>query len=193
MRVMLVPGNQDADVHSEIWYPWITKQLEKLRVKVIAKNMPDADLARKEYWLPFIEKQLEGDENSILIGHSSGAVAALRYAEIHKLQGIILVSASYTDLGDEHEKASHYFDDPWQWDKIKKNVKWIIQFHSLNDPYIPVEKARYIAKQLNTEYQEYKDQGHFASDVGKKEFPEIIETIKKKLKILRDVDINLKG
>ena len=165
MRVMLVPGNGDADVYSEIWYPWITKQLEKLGMKVIAKNMPDEDLARKEYWLPFIENQLEGDEDSILIGHSSGAVAALRYAEIHKLQGIILVSVCHTDLGDEKEKASHYFDGPWKWDKIKQNVKWLIQFHSLNDPYIPIEEARYVAKKLDTEYYEYKDQGHFSSIV----------------------------
>ncbi|MBI2583693.1 MAG: alpha/beta hydrolase [Candidatus Aenigmarchaeota archaeon] len=178
---MLVPGNQNADVHSEIWYPWIRKQLEDLGLKPIAKNMPDADLARKEYWLPFIEEQLAGDEDSILIGHSSGTVAALRYAENHKLQGIILISAYHTDLGDEHEKASHYFDEPWQWDKIKQNVKWIIQFHSLNDPYIPIEEARYVAEKLNTEYHEYQDQGHFSSDVGKNEFPELLDALKKML------------
>src|SRR2546422_478500 len=119
MRIMLVPGNQNADVNSEIWYPWITKELEKLRMKIIAKNMPDADLARREYWLPFIEKKLEGDEDSILIGHSSGAVAALRFAATHRLLGIILVGAYHTTLGDEKEKASHYFDEPWNWNQIK--------------------------------------------------------------------------
>ncbi|MBI2125303.1 alpha/beta hydrolase [Candidatus Woesearchaeota archaeon] len=181
MHIMLVPGNQNADVHSEIWYPWITEQLKTLGVKFTAKNMPDADLARKEYWLPFIEEQLEEDEDSILIGHSSGAVAALRFAETHKLQGIILVSVCHTDLGDKHEKASHYFDESWQWDKIKQNVKWIVQFHSLNDPYIPIKEARYVAKKLNTEYQEYPNQGHFSSDVGKKEFPELLDVLKKKL------------
>ena len=183
MRIMLVPGNYDADVHSEIWYPWITKQLEKLGMKIIAKNMPDSDLARKEYWLPFIEEQLGGDEDSILIGHSSGTVAALRFAEIHKLQGIILVSSCHTDLGDEHEKASHYFNEPWLWDKIKQNVKWIIQFHSLNDPHVPIDEARYIAKKLDTEYHEHPNQGHFSSDIGKNEFPELLDALKKKLKM----------
>jgi len=181
MRIMLIPGNGDADVNTEIWYPWITKELEKRELKVIAKNMPDAKLARKEYWLPFIEQQLEGDENSILIGHSSGAVAALRYAETHKLQGIILVSACHTDLGIEEEKMSGYFDEEWQWDKIKQNTKWVIHFHSLNDPYIPVEEARHIAQQLNTEYHEYKEQGHFSSDVKKNEFPELMAALKDKL------------
>ena len=183
MLIMLVPGNQDSDVYSENWYPWIAEQLRNLGLKFIAKNMPDANLARKEYWLPFIERQLGSDKDSILIGHSSGAVAALRFAETHKLRGIVLVSASYTDIGDEREKASHYFDEPWQWDKIKKNVKWIIQFHSLNDLYIPIEEARYIAKQLGTEYHEYRNQGHFSSDAGKKEFPELLVFLKKRLRL----------
>lgn len=179
MKIMLVPGNGNADVNSEIWYPWITKELKILRFEVIAKNMPDADLARKEFWLPFIEKHV--DQNSILIGHSSGAVAALRYAETHKLNGIILVSACYTDLGDENEKISGYFNDPWYWNKIKTNVRWFIQFHSLNDPYIPVEEARFVHHRLNTEYYEYRDQGHFSSDVGKIDFPELLEALKKRI------------
>lgn len=178
MKVMLVPGNGNADM-SEIWYPWIVKEIGELGLEIVAKNMPDADLARKEFWLPFIQKHV--DENSILIGHSSGAVAALRYAETHKLQGIVLVSACHTDLGDEREKISGYFNYPWQWNKIKQNVKWIIQFHSLNDPFISIEEARHVHKMLNTEYHEYLDQGHFSSDVGKTEFPELLDTLKRKL------------
>ncbi len=183
MKIMLVPGNGNADVNSEIWYPWIANELNKLGLTSIVKNMPDPDLARKEFWLPFIENQLEGDSDSILIGHSSGAVAALRFAEKHNLKGIILVSVCYTDLEDEKEKASHYFDEPWRWNDIKENVEWIIQFHSLNDPYISVEEAKYVAKKLKTEYHEYSDQGHFSSDVDKTEFPELLEALKKKLNI----------
>lgn len=180
MKIMLVPGNGNADM-SEIWYPWIVKEFKKLDFEVIAKNMPDADLARKEFWLPFIEQQLKEDEKSILIGHSSGAVAAMRYAETHKLEGIVLVSVCYTDLGDEKEAMSRYFNEPWQWDLIKKNVKWIVQFHSLNDPFIPIEEARFVHEKLDTEYYEYSDQGHFSSDVGKNEFPELLEALKRKI------------
>ncbi len=181
MRIMLVPGNGNADVHSEIWYQWMTKQLRSLGLEVVAENMPDADLARREYWLPFIEAKLEGDDNPVIIGHSSGATAAMRFAETHRLLGMALVSACYTDLGYDSEKVSHYFDDPWQWEKIKGNVKWIIQFHSLNDPYIPVEEARFVAERLGSDYKEYPDQGHFSSDVNKTEFPELLEALKKRL------------
>lgn len=172
---MLVPGNGDADLN-EIWYPYVKRELEKLGLMVIAKKMPDSNLARKEYWLPFIAQQI-GEDNAILIGHSSGALAIMRYAETHKVLGLILISACHTDLGDEKERASHYFDEPWQWDKIKQNTQWIIQFGSTDDPYISIKEMHYVRDKLKTEYYEFADRGHFNIE----EFPEIIKTIKKKL------------
>ena len=179
---MIIPGNGKTDI-SENWFPYVKQGLENLGIRVIAKNMPDPILARKRYWLPFIEKNLGSDKEAILIGHSSGAVAALRYMETHRVLGAVLVGACYTDLGDEKEKASGYYDSPWNWNKIRNNSKWIVQFASKNDPYIPIEDARFIHDKLNTGYHEYPDGGHFGSDVGKKEFPEIIASIKRKLKI----------
>ncbi|MFA7707436.1 MAG: alpha/beta hydrolase [Candidatus Pacearchaeota archaeon] len=182
MQIMIIPGNGNTDI-SENWFPYIKKELEKLGLKVIAKNMPDPDLARKEYWLPFIEKNLEKNEDSVLIGHSSGAVAILRYLENYKIKGAIIVGACYTYLSDEKEKKSGYFDNEWQWDKIKNNASWIVQFASTDDPYIPIEEQRYIKNKLITEYHEYNNEGHFGSDTHKTEFPKIVEIIRKKLKI----------
>ena len=45
-----------------------------------------------DIWLPDLE-ELGADERTILIGHSSGAVAAMRYAESHRVLGSILVYA----------------------------------------------------------------------------------------------------
>ncbi len=143
--------------------------------------MPDNVLARESQWLPFLKDKLGTDEDTILIGHSSGAVAAMRFAENNKLYGSVLVGACYTDLGDEDEKASGYYSRPWQWDKIKANQNWIIQFASTDDPYIPIEEARHIHKMLNTEYHEASDEGHYGEDTGKTEFPEIVDIISRKV------------
>eukprot|EP01043_Picozoa_sp_COSAG02_P003349 COSAG02_NODE_81_length_39811_cov_51.728898_31_plen_131_part_00 len=35
-----------------------------------------------------------------------------------------------------------------QWSKIRANSDWIIQFHSTDDPFIPPEEARHVAKSL---------------------------------------------
>lgn len=180
MKAMIIPGNGNTDI-SENWFPYVKTELEKLGIEVIAENMPDPDLARKEYWFPFIEGKIGEDEDVILIGHSSGAVAIMRYLEDHKAKMAVLVGVCYTDLGSEHEELSGYYDSPWRWDKIKKNCPNIIQFASRTDPYIPLEEARFIADNLNTEYHEYPNLGHFGSDVQKTEFSEIVDVIRRNL------------
>lgn len=176
-----MPGNGNCNIASQ-WYPHVKKELENLDIEVVAENMPDADLARREYWLPWIEEKSQGADKVILIGHSSGATAILRYLEDHKAEGAVLVGACHTDLGDEKEKASNYFSNPWRWDNIRRNARWIIQFASTDDPYIPIEEARFIRDKIDSEYIEYADQKHFSEDTaGKTEFPELVEAVKRKL------------
>lgn len=179
MKSMIIPGNGGENM-SQFWYPYVKTELEKEGFEVISENMPDPVLAREKYWVPFIEEKLSGEENAILIGHSSGAIAALRYLEKHKAQGAVLIAAYHTDLGLKDEKKSGYFDRPFDWKKIKANSKWIIQFSAVNDPVIPIEEAKYVRDKLNSEYHELKDKGHYTDT----EFPEILEEIKKKFKII---------
>ena len=148
---------------------------------VIAETFPDNDLARKEYWLPFIEKKLKSDPNSILIGHSSGAIAAMRYAEKHRLIGTVLVGAYHSDLGFPKEKASGYFDEPWDWKAIKNNQQWVLQFASTDDPWIPIEEPRFIHEQLGSKYFEYDSMGHFGGDYYKPTFPELITALQEQM------------
>jgi hypothetical protein len=43
------------------------------------------------------------------------------------------------------------------WDAMRENTEWIVQFH----PLIPVEKERFVAEKLKSEYIELQDTGHF--------------------------------
>jgi len=118
-----------------------------------------------------------------LIGHSSGAIAAMRFAEESKILGSVLVGSYYTDLGDEIEKQSGYFEKPWNWDTIKNNQQWIVQFSSIDDPWIPIDEPRFVKNKLNSQYYEYETQGHFGGDYYKPTFPELFEAIKNRLTI----------
>lgn len=182
-KIILIHGNGGGTA-DENWFPSVKKSLEAKGLKVIAETMPDNVLARESMWLPFLKDKLGADENTIIVGHSSGAVAAMRFAESNKLYGSILIGACYTDLGDEREKQSGYYDRPWDWNKIKANQKWIIQFASTDDPYIPIKEARHIHEHLNTEYTESTTEGHYGSDKKKKlEFTELIQAVLKKLEL----------
>ena len=174
-KIILIHGNGGATGRHH-WFPYAKRELEALGFEVIAETMPDNVLAREKYWLPFLRTTLSADENTILVGHSSGAVAAMRYAENNKIYGTVLVAACYTDLDDDNERIAGYYNRPWLWDKIKTNQNWIIQFHSTDDRSIPVEEARYVHDHLNSEYYEQTGKDHY----GQKEFPELIEVIKAK-------------
>lgn len=182
VQVIFIPGNGGGTTEDN-WFPNIKKYLEKHKIKVVAADFPDKELARKKFWLPFLIDNLKVDHNSILVGHSSGAVAAMRLAETHKILGSVLVGACHTDLNMDTEKQSGYYDTPWQWKKINNNQKWIALFASQNDPWIPVTEPRHIHKNLNCEYHEFTKGGHFGGDYYKPDFPEVAQTI------LRNLDI----
>lgn len=177
MKVIFIPGNGGGSP-KDIWFPYLKKELEHLNLQVIASEFPDNILARESYWIPFLKNELKADAQTILVGHSSGAIAAMRFAETNQLFGSALIGAYHTDLGLSSEKKSGYFNRPWQWESIIRNQKWIIQFASVNDPLIPIDEARYVHEKLNSEYYELMDQGHFGGNV----FPELFDALKKNLR-----------
>jgi len=150
IKVILIHGN-GFSTPNDNWLPYVKTELEKLNIKVVARQFPDSPLAREIFWIPFLKNELNANENTIIVGHSSGAVAALRYAEKNKILGSVLVGAMYTDLGIESEIISGYYNRPWDWPAIRDNQQWIIQFASVDDPWIPIEEPRFINKQLDTQ------------------------------------------
>lgn len=180
IRAILIHGNGGGKP-TDNWFPYLKKELEKIGITVEAPQFPDAELARAAYWIPFLKETLKADENTLLIGHSSGAIAAMKFAEKYPLLGSVLVGAYHTDLGMESENLSGYFDADWKWDAIKKNQKWIIQFADLTDPWIPIEEARFVHQKLHTEYHESNGQGHFGGDHYQETFPEAFQAIREKI------------
>ena len=180
-KIIFVPGNGGCTTDDN-WFPSVKKELQAANLEVIAADFPDSDLARASYWLPFLLDEFEVDENSILVGHSSGAIAAMRVAEQRPILASVLVGAYYTDLDMKKEQLSGYFDQPWDWEKIRSNQQWTILFASQDDPWIPIAEPRFIHSKINCEYHEFKDQGHFGGDYFKASFPELSAAIIRNLK-----------
>jgi pimeloyl-ACP methyl ester carboxylesterase len=176
-KIIIVHGNQGGTGNDQ-WIPWLGEQLKKRGFDVIHPTFPDNNEAKSSIWLPYLV-ELGADENTIIVGWSSGAVAAMRYAESHKIKASILIGASYTDLNDPIERISGYYDAPWQWETICSNQEWIAQFAAQNDPVIPIEEGRFIHEKLSTEYYEYPDKLHFGWPEPMPTFPELLEVILK--------------
>ena len=164
------------------WFPYIKSELEKLGHVCEAPDLPDPILSRSSIWLPYFKDVLMIGPYDIVVGHSSGSLAIMKYAEDNAIGGSVLVGTYYTDLGYEDEKNSGYFDTHWHWAKIRANQPWTAIFASTDDPYIPIEEPRFIKEKLDSEYFECNDKGHFGGhNHPKLEFPELLEFLKTKL------------
>ena len=175
-KAILIHGNGGCTA-ADAWLPFVERDLRRLGLDVVNVTFPDNVRARASVWLPFLDT-LDVDDRTVLVGHSSGAVAALRYAESHRLLGSVLVGVCHTDLGDPGERASGYYAAPWRWDAIRRNQQWIGIFNSLDDPHIPIAEPRHIAAQLGCSYFEFADRGHFTE---RQPFPELVAFVARRL------------
>ncbi len=173
-RFVYVHGNQTQH-WSFGWAPWLKAQLESLGFETFFETMPDSVIARADYWLPFLKDHVKVSTNDVIIGWSSGAVAAMRYAEANSILGSVLISPCYTDLGDELERQSGYYDDPWRWQRIKENQQHIALIWGDDDPYIPQAEFEHIAKELLPHTLTVPGGRHF---VERTEFTEVLDYIK---------------
>jgi uncharacterized protein len=173
-RFVYIHGNQTPH-WSAAWAGWLQAELEKLGFETFFETMPDSIIARAEYWLPFLKDHVKAGEHDVLVGWSSGGTAAMRYAEASKIKGSVLVSPSYTDLGDELEKQSGYFDKPWDWATIRSNQEHIALFYGDDDPYIPQSEFEHIGKELHAAVTKIPGGKHF---IERTEFPELLKYIK---------------
>lgn len=173
-RIVYIHGNS-ATHWSFAWAAWLKYELEKLGFPTFFETMPDSVIARSEYWLPFLKDHVKVGSNDIVVGWSSGAVAAMRYAEDNKILGSVLVSPCYTDLGDELEKQSGYYNKQWRWQKIKANQERIALIYGDDDPYIPQSEFEYIAEQLKPTQMKIAGGKHF---IERTQFKELLDYLK---------------
>ncbi|MCP2257814.1 hypothetical protein LX15_001500 [Streptoalloteichus tenebrarius] len=172
-RVVYVHGNRTMR-WSTAWAPWLRDELAALGFETVFETFPDSIAARREYWLPFLRDHLAVGEDDVLLGWSSGAVAALRHLEEHRLRGAVLVSP-YTSLDDELERASGYFDQPWNWEAIRANAGSAAVFWGSDDPFIPREQFTFVVDALDATSFEILGGGHFEH---RTEFPELLEYLR---------------
>ena len=180
-KLVVLPGNGCANIMECNWYAWFCEVAKKeiKEYEIVCRDMPDPYVARESEWMPFVKDVIKVDENTVVVGHSSGAICAMRLLEDTKIHGAVLVAPCYTDLGLEQEKLAGWYARPWLWEKIKANAGFIVQFHSVDDPICPIHEGRHIAQKLsgpNHKYIEMQGKSHYFEP-----FQELIDELKAKI------------
>lgn len=165
------------------WFQWLSSNLQQGGYKTWVPDLPDADVPNPVTYLQFIkDNNWAFDQNSVMVGHSSGAVAILYI--LQNLQAdttidtAVLVGAFKDNLG--RDELSRLFNTPFDFEIIKSRARRIVLIHSDNDPYCPLEHAQYLANQLEAELILMPGEAHFSiSTAGEEynEFPKLLEIL----------------
>jgi len=137
-------------------------------------------------WLKVFKKYEKYlDKNSIVVGHSLGPAFLLNVIEKlnHPIKAVFFVAGSISPLNNpKFDKLWETFiNKPFDWNKIKQNCKKFYVFHSDNDSYVPLEKGKELANNLDIDLIFVKNAGHFNKDAGYTKFDLLLEKIKKEL------------
>ena len=164
------------------WFPWLRSTLTNEGWNVAIPSLPTPKNQSLDSWTTAFKNQMS-DPNDIdlLIGHSLGATFILRLLENNLVQPqqVILVSAFIDKIDNvEYDTLNHSFiNHPYQWDMIKQNSKKITLLHGSDDPYVPLEQPKTIAKNLGAPLHTIKNGGHLNTESGYTEFPDIFSYI----------------
>lgn len=167
------------------WFQWLKSELESKGITAWLPQLPrpeqpslraEADFVRANCPFPI-------NEETLLIGHSSGAVLALILAQENetKIGGIAAVSV-FHDNSLKWDANDSLFDIPFAWDAIRSNTTKMLFVHSDTDPYVPLDQAQFVADNCKAELLVIPGQGHFNLEQSKEyvAFPELVEAMEER-------------
>ncbi|HNT30198.1 MAG TPA: leucine--tRNA ligase [bacterium] len=191
MKVLIIFGTLGKV--NENWYPWLIEELQARGISVACPELPDADEPNYEDRMAFLEKNYADylTDDTLVIGHSSGAATALHLAERHQLRGIVLV-APYHYIPAYDRDSLHkdfeaktadalipFLDRKIDYKKVRKNVQTVVALFGRRDPWVKEDIAQQLSKQLpGITIRRFEQYGHFATSTQDPAIiPEILDFI----------------
>lgn len=184
---LILHGTDASPAHN--WFTWLKEQLEQDGYKVWLPQLPHSDKPHTKIYNEFLlsNPDFAFDDETIIIGHSSGAVEILSLLQHFpdemkinaalKINAAFLVSAFRDDLG--WDTLTGLFEEPFDFGKITTKADKLVFVHSDNDSYCPIVHAQYLAEQVGGRLIIKHGQGHFSTELSQKykAFPELLELI----------------
>lgn len=164
----------------ENWFLWLKAELEQFGHTVWVPQFPNPDHPTLEKWThaltPYQDKMTS---STIVIGHSLGVPFLLSVIERNEVKAAFFVAGFASKIDNQFEEAMKTFTQrTFDWERIRRNCKNFIVFHSDNDPYVKYEKAEELARHLGVEINLVPGACHFNATAGYTEFEALLDKIK---------------
>lgn len=167
------------------WFCWLEAELKKRGFKVWLPQLPHAEQPSLSEFSDYVlsNAPFDLDKDTLLIGHSSGAVAGA--VVLQKLPNPIkaFVGVAIFKSNDiKWEPNNKLFDVDFNLSAMTKKAGKILLIHSDNDPYCPLDHAKYFADGTGAELVVIPGQGHFNLEASKnyKAFPKLIKLLEER-------------
>ena len=181
MKKVLILHGTGGNSRGE-WFPWLKTELERKGSWVWAPDLPGAQEPDINTYNEFIFENCPFgfDRETVIIGHSSGAVAAFGLVQmLHgPVEQLISVAGFVDDLNYDPVKkmfATWNFD----WEKVRLGSRRITIIYSDDDPFVPKKHAVKLQNLLKAKSIMMPGQKHFSVLTFPKytKFPELLKLI----------------
>ena len=167
------------------WFRWLEGELKRRGLEVWLPELPNAKQPRLSVWRDFIIQNLpfEPDGETLIVGHSSGAILAQIVAQsLPRPVGATVCVSVFKDNSLGWEPNDHLFDVDFDFPAIKNNAGQLVYIHSDDDPYCPLEQPRYLHARTGGELILIPGQGHFNLEKSSdyKQFPRLLKIMKER-------------
>ena len=180
MNAIILHGTMGSP--SGNWFIWLKHKLESRGMAVWLPELPNPEQPSLRDWSDFIHENCPFtiNDQTLIVGHSSGAVLAIILAQENKSPiGEVVAVSAFHNNSLNWEANSRLFDVEFHWEAVRTNTKKLLFIHSDDDPYVPLEQARYIADKCHAKILVMPGQGHFNLEKSDsyREFPKLLEEL----------------
>lgn len=173
-RVLILHGWGGSDTPH--WQSYLAAEIARNYGVVSFPLLEDKEFPDKSEWLAQLGEHLQTFQPTVVVCHSLANTLwfhACNEAFIKSdIEHLLLVAPP--SLTCQIEELKTFFPAQVPKELHAKNVKLIV---SDNDPYMTLEEAQKLQKDLDVEMQVIKDGGHLNSDSGYGEWSEIVELV----------------
>ncbi len=173
MRVILIHGYK-ASPETNFW-PWLQRELTDRRYEVVMPELPNAMEPDRDAWTKaLLESVGPLSDQDIIVGHSLGGAAALRFLEAAEARttphACILISTPWM-IKDERFRG--FFLTELDHDVLMWRASKYVVVHAKDDTVIPIAHAERYTQVFHAKLVTPDVGGHFAAP----EQPVILDAI----------------
>lgn len=164
MRIVCIPGYKATPESN--FFPWLKDELRRRGHDVIIAILPNPETPDRDEWTKALLDQVGPiDSDTIVLGHSLGGAAALRFLEAAEARStphaLVLVATPWMI---QSEQFRGFFMTELDYEVLMWKAAKTVVMHAKDDPMIPFDHAEKYAKVLHARLIAAETGGHFQGE-----------------------------